>query len=173
MENMLDTPHLPWVHRGTIGAELWKRMRPDSRMTQEVTETPWGFEDRFQIDDGPGNQINWRRPNGMELFILETPARRLRAHAWCVPTTTDHTRMIVVTATDFGWLNLFAGFGRNFNKRVLGEDRAVLESSFPVRVPPPDTEQNVPTDKVTLRFRTWYLKTLADGEPPEKTPPVA
>ncbi len=170
MENMLDTPHLPWVHRGTIGSSLWKRMRPDSKMNQEVTETDWGFEDRFQIDDGEGNQINWRRPNGMELFILEKPWGRMRTHAWCVPTTTDHTRMIVATATGFGWLNVFAGLGRGFNRRVLGEDRAVLESSFPVRVPAPDDEQNVPTDKVTLRFRMWYLKNLAEREPPAATP---
>lgn len=162
MENMLDTPHLPWVHRGTIGRSLRAEMRPDSSMHQELTETEWGFEDHFRIDDRNPSQINWRRPNGMELFILDKPFGFMRQHAWCIPTTRNHTRMLVVGVQDFGWaINPFLGLTSGFNRRVLGEDREVLQSSNPPRVPPPGDEQNVPTDKVTLRFRSWYYKHLA------------
>lgn len=111
MENMLDTPHLPWVHAGTIGKALRRGMKPDSTMTQEITDTSFGFEDRFRIDDRPPGQINWRRPNGMELLILDSRYGFVRMHAWCVPTTRNHTRMLIASAMDFGLLNplLFLG----------------------------------------------------------------
>ena len=162
MENMLDSPHLPWVHGGTIGRGLRAQLRPDSTMHQELIDREFGFEAHFRMDEGEPGQINWLRPNGMELFILDTPRAFMRMHSWCIPTTHNHTRMLVVGVKDFGWaINPFLGLTEGFNRRVLGEDRHVLESSDPPRVPPPNQEQNVPTDKVTLRFRTWYHKHLA------------
>jgi phenylpropionate dioxygenase-like ring-hydroxylating dioxygenase large terminal subunit len=162
MENMLDTPHLPWVHGGTIGASMAKAIGPESTIHQELTETGFGFTDDFRVDARPPARINWWRPNGMELFILDKPFGFVRMHAWCIPTTHNHTRMLVAGVMDFGWLlNPFLFVGAGFNKRVLGEDRRVLESSDPPRVPPPADEENVPTDKVTLRFRAWYQRTLA------------
>lgn len=162
MENMLDSPHLPWVHGGTIGRLMRKQMRPDSVFNQELVETPFGFEAHFSVDDGERSQINWWRPNGMELFILDKPFGFMRMHAWCIPTSHNHTRMLVVGVKDFGWaVNPFLGLTDGFNQKVLSEDRRVLESSDPPRVPASNLEQNVPSDKVTLRFRAWYQKHLA------------
>jgi hypothetical protein len=44
-----------------------------------------------------------------------------------------------------------------------GAQGAVVESSQPPRVPSPKDESNVPTDKATLRFRTWYYDTVMPG----------
>ena len=49
------------------------------------------------------------------------------------------------------------------NRKVIFEDRAVVESSFPTRVPRPTEEKSVPTDKVTLRLRSWYFRHIVDG----------
>lgn len=159
MENMLDTPHLPFVHRRTIGSDMARRAQ--RRMTQRVEPTPGGFIARFEADDAPPGRIDWLRPNAMELHISDGPSRFFRNMAWCVPLDEHTTRMIVLAAWDFGWLSPLFRLGRAFNRRVLTEDRDVLESSDPPCVPPPSAEQHVPTDVVTLRFRSWYFEHIA------------
>lgn len=162
MENMLDTPHLPFVHRSTIGAGIRRAMREDSRLSQEITETPTGFEASFTLDGERPGKICWNRPNAMVLHILDGE-RLMRMHVWCVPTSADHTRMVVAAAQDFGVLNPLLFVGDFYNRKIVGEDRAVVESSFPVKIPPPGEEQHVPTDKVTLRFRTWFYRHIEGG----------
>jgi phenylpropionate dioxygenase-like ring-hydroxylating dioxygenase large terminal subunit len=167
MENMLDSPHLPYVHRATIGRAMAARMRPESRMDQTLIETEVGFELSFRLDDEPSNgKLLWLRPNGMQLHILdgEPGARFLRIHVWCVPTKADHTRMLLATTQDFGLLNPLLGLGDFYNRKILREDRAVVESSSPSRVPlssADGVEQSVATDKPTLYFRKWYREVMA------------
>lgn len=156
MENMLDSPHLPYVHRGTIGRGMAARMRPDSRAHQELVPSDRGFELYFSMDDGERSRIDWLRPNGMELHILEKPGALLRMHAWCIPTSAGRTSMLIAAAQDFGWLNPLLFLGDFYNGRILREDKAVVESSGPEPVPSPSEEVNVPTDRPTLYFRRWY-----------------
>jgi phenylpropionate dioxygenase-like ring-hydroxylating dioxygenase large terminal subunit len=63
-----------------------------------------------------------------------------------------------------------------FNKRILREDQAVVESSDPVEAPPVSEERSVATDRTTLAFRRWYLEHKKRG-PREATatgaPPLA
>ncbi len=159
MENMLDTPHLPFVHRGTIGAGMARRMTADSRMEQEIVDSESGFEIRFRLDGDPGQgSLAWLRPNAMELTILDEPGRSMRQFAYCVPLDAQRTRMIVVSAYEFGWMTPLMKLGGFYNRKILGEDRAVLESSSPEEVPELADEQHVPTDKATLLFRRWYLE---------------
>ena len=47
------------------------------------------------------------------------------------------------------------------NQRIAAEDRAIVESSHPVKVPPPAEEQSVRTDAPTLLFRKRYFAELA------------
>lgn len=169
MENMLDSPHLPYVHRGTIGRGMAARMRPDSRAQQELVPSERGFELYFSMDDGERSRIDWLRPNGMELHILDKPKMLVRMHAWCIPTSAGRTSMLIAAAQDFGWLNPLLFLGDFYNGRILREDKAVVESSGPEPVPPPSEEVNVPTDRPTLYFRRWYLESrgrpgAADGE---------
>ena len=162
MENMLDTPHLPFVHRGTIGADMARRMRPETRMNQTLTETQHGVETQFRLDEDPSpGRLQWVRPNGMVLFILEKPGWTMRMHVWCVPLERDRTRLLVAAAYQFGVLTPLAVLTSFTNRKIIFEDRAVVESSDPKEIPPPGGEANVPTDKMTLRFRTWYHREIA------------
>lgn len=156
MENMLDTPHLPFVHRGTIGRGMAAALTERSRLQQEVEETPTGYSVRFRMDGERGGRLDWVRPNGMVLHLLDGPRWWARIHVWCVPTETDRTRLLVAAGYDFGWLTPLAVASAFTNRRIVFEDRAVVESSRPTRVPPASEEANVPTDKATLRFRAWY-----------------
>lgn len=158
MENMLDSPHLPFVHASTIGRGMRRDMRDTSKMYQEVTETPVGFDIRFRVDDRPPGRLQFARPNGMELYILSEENRLLRLHVWCIPTETNRTRLLVASVYHFGLFTPIVGLFMGVNRKIVFEDRAVVESSFPTRIPSASEEKNVPTDKVTLRFRKWYFR---------------
>ena len=158
MENMLDSPHLPFVHRKTIGSMIFRKMRPDSTLEVEVQPTPTGFSTTTSLDGTPPNgMLEWLRPNGMALHI-PIPNRLMRLHLWCVPVDANHTRMIGASARDFLRMQPFAALLNRYNTRILREDRAVVESSMPAEVPPASEERSVATDRATLAFRRWYTE---------------
>lgn len=172
MENMLDSPHLPFVHRRTIGGPMWKRMKPDSQLELEVHPTPTGFRSSWSMDGKPSDgSLEWLRPNGMQLNI-PIPHRLMRLFMYCVPVDATHTRMMLVSARDFIKLQPFARMVDLYNKRILREDQAVVESSDPIESPPVSEERSVATDRVTLAFRRWYLERKKRG-PHEATTSTA
>lgn len=167
MENMLDSPHLPFVHRWTIGMIIRPHMKRESRMKLTMTTEPGGFDISSAIDDrwADGGGLRWRRPNAMILdTIPKGPIQR--QHIWCVPVDETTTRMMLVSARNFGRYNPFVWLFDRVNRRILAEDQRVLESSDPPEVPDPREEHSVVTDGPTLRFRAWYLRNLA-RRPPE------
>lgn len=160
MENMLDSPHLPFVHRNSIGRIYRRRMTPTSRLDVSWETTPWGGRTKAILDgkDG-GGFLEFHQPNIMALHI-PIPGRHLRIHALVVPIDAVHTRLTVVGSRDFlAWRALDPIFAR-MNRRIADEDRAVVESSRPLEVPPPGQEPSVATDRATLQFRKYYYDTL-------------
>jgi phenylpropionate dioxygenase-like ring-hydroxylating dioxygenase large terminal subunit len=155
MENMLDVPHLPFIHKSSIGRPLRKTLLNHSQMELEVTPTDSGFGLRWVVDGPPGS-LDWYRPNGMVLH-LNFGSRKATQHVWCIPVDDQHTRMMIVSTRDFGLYNPLYKLFDYFNLRVLFEDERVLVSSDPVEVPHPSQEKSVSTDMPTLRFRSWYL----------------
>ena len=159
MENMLDYPHLPYVHRTTIGRFVRSKQRRDSRLAFDLTDTDPGFRFGARLDDQPpGAFLTWYRPNSMFLDTMPEP-RIMRVQIFCIPTEPGRTRMLLVTVRNFA-TNTAASIPINqFNLKVLHQDRAIVESSDPVEVPTGD-ERSVPTDRPTLTFRTWYFRHL-------------
>ena len=85
MENMLDSPHLPFVHRTTIGARYRKVMGPDSSMEITWEDTAFGGRTKAILDGRDnGSWLEFYRPNVMVLHI-PIPKRHLRIHALVVP----------------------------------------------------------------------------------------
>ncbi len=163
MENMLDSPHLPFVHRRTIGGALRRRMKPDSRMDVEVEPTPTGFRTYASLDgEKPQGFLDWLRPNGMRLNI-PIPGRLMQLHMWCVPVDATHVRMMLASARDFVRTQPLAALVDRYNTRILREDKAVVESSLPLEAPPVSEERSVATDRATLAFRRWYLERKKHG----------
>ncbi|HWA61990.1 MAG TPA: aromatic ring-hydroxylating dioxygenase subunit alpha [Caulobacteraceae bacterium] len=160
MENMLDSPHLPFVHRRTIGRAYRRRMRPDSRMDIDWTETPWGGRASASLDgEASGAWLDFYRPNVMALTI-PVPGQRLRIHALVVPEAPGRTRLFVVGSRDFARLRLLDPLFAWMNGRIADEDRKVVESSGPQEVPPAASERSVGTDQATLQFRRYYYDVL-------------
>ncbi|MCI3135000.1 aromatic ring-hydroxylating oxygenase subunit alpha [Phenylobacterium aquaticum] len=160
MENMLDSPHLPFVHRATIGKPVRRRMTPTSTMEITWEDTAFGGRSRAILDgDDKGAHLEFHRPNIMALHI-PIPGRHLRIHALVIPVDQATTRLMVVASRDFAKLGLLEPFFARMNARIADEDRAVVESSQPSEVPPLAQEHSVATDRATREFRRYYFETL-------------
>ena len=161
MENMLDTPHVPFVHRRTIGRGMRARMRPDSVLRMTVEPEPYGARFVAALDGVviEGGGLRWRRPNGMELHI-PIPGKKMRLHVFCVPIDAEHTRMIIVASRDFMRRGPIAWLSDQFNRYIVFEDRAIVQSSQPPEVPPPGDELSIASDGPTLHFRRYYYREL-------------
>mgnify|MGYP000970546411 CR=1 FL=1 len=163
MENMLDSPHVPFVHRATIGREQSRRLTRASRMAMRWTPTDYGGDIGMTLDDAPElSLLAFHKPNIMVLTI-PIPGKLFCMHSVCVPIDARRTRMIVVGARDFATSSLLNPFFNRSNARILAEDQAVLESSDPPEVPPARDERSVASDAPTLAFRRYYFDELRDS----------
>ncbi len=160
MENMLDAPHLPFVHRRSIGRTYRKHMSPSSRMDITWEDTPWGGRTQANLtSDRSGGFIEYFKPNIMVLHIA-IPGRHLRIHALVVPVDQASTRLTITASRDFLRARILNPIFSRMNARIADEDRAVVESMDPAEVPHPSREHSVATDRATLQFRRYYLEVL-------------
>ncbi|MBK8259354.1 MAG: aromatic ring-hydroxylating dioxygenase subunit alpha [Polyangiaceae bacterium] len=159
MENMLDWPHLPFVHRGTIGKAMVARSA-GGRMDVAWEDRPWGAHTYIQIDGKrePGS-LDFRWPNQMNLHI-PIPGKLMIMLVACVPIDNERTTMLLTMARDFMTSRMFDWFFNRSNARIAAEDQAIVESSFPIEIPPPGEEKSVRTDGPTLMFRKRYFAEL-------------
>lgn len=172
MENMLDIPHLPWVHARTIGRGMLEHS--DNRMEIWVDPREYGMLVAWKVGDEPFGPVapgespsgqpwlQWWSPCGMVLNI-DSPLGHYRQHVFCVPGKPGETRMVIVTTRKYvlGLDRLIWPLLRWFERRILSEDKAVVESSRPQIVPQANEEASVATDAATLRFRKWYWQRVA------------
>jgi len=158
MENMLDTPHLPFVHSRTIGRGLRKVIGQTMAMNWE--ERPYGARITSSVGGQTrGGALDFRFPNAMELFI-DPPGRMLRLLAVCLPEDGGATRLTIYTIRNFARLRILDPVFRRMNRAIADEDRAIVESSDPPIVPPPELERSVATDLPTLAFRRIWRSRL-------------
>ena len=155
MENMLDWPHLPFVHGKTIGRGMHGK-----RMDIHWEERPWGAESRIEIDgDAQKGRLDWCWPNRMNLHV---PIRDkvLLLQVACIPVSPEETQMLLVTARGFFRARVLDWMFSRENRKIAGEDQAIVESSSPAEVPPAADEKSVRTDGLTLAFRKRYYAEL-------------
>lgn len=162
-ENMLDSPHLPFVHRRTIGKPLLRRMTPSSQMDVTWEDQPWGGRSSARLDgvDG-GGVLEFFQPNMMALTI-PIPNRHFRIHALVIPVSETQTRLVVATSRNFVKMGAMDFAFRKSSARIADEDKAVVESSPPGAVPRAGEERSVKTDRATLQFRKYYHDVLASS----------
>jgi phenylpropionate dioxygenase-like ring-hydroxylating dioxygenase large terminal subunit len=163
MENMLDMPHLPFVHRSTIGKGL-NHLTDGARMELLLEERSYGARISNAVDGiaRPG-ALEYRFPNIMELLI-DPPGRLLRLMVACIPEDEKTTRLLLLTMRDFARWRLLDPVFRRMNAKIAAEDRAIVESSLPNEVPPPGDELSVRTDAPTLYFRRLYRQKLLGSD---------
>ncbi|MXO60099.1 Rieske 2Fe-2S domain-containing protein [Altererythrobacter salegens] len=159
MENMLDMPHLPFVHGGSIGRAL--RDKTGERMDVQWTPTETGalVENVSPDRTGKTGSLEYRYPNAMELNVSSSD-KVFRFISVGVPETATTTRIIFITVRSFNRSRLFDPLFRWGNRRIAREDQAILESSDPFEIPPPGQEKSVRTDAPTLAFRKIWFERL-------------
>jgi phenylpropionate dioxygenase-like ring-hydroxylating dioxygenase large terminal subunit len=162
MENMLDMPHLPFVHRRTIGRDMAQvgSDRMDLRWTPTATG---GLIENVTSGRERQTRLDFLYPNAMEL-VIDPPKRTLRIVAVCLPEAENTTRMIFATYRSFARSRLFDPMFRFANRRIAREDQAILESSDPPAIPPGAAEKSVRTDAPTLAFRKLYFERLKGSD---------
>jgi len=161
MENMLDWPHLPFVHAKTIGRGMLAS--PKARMDVHWEERPWGGVSSITIEGKPQEgSLDFRWPNMMNLFI-PIPDNKIVLMSTCVPVNATTTRMLLVNYRRFLTSPIFDVFFDRMNRRIGTEDQAIVESSNPVEIPLAREEQSVRTDGFTLAFRKRYFAQLRDS----------
>lgn len=174
MENMLDSPHLPFVHRSTIGRDLSKHVGA-GRLEMTFEATPYGGRICASVDGAPrAGNMDYRFPNVMELFI-DPPGKTFRLMVACIPEDEQTTRLWLLTMRSFARAPLFDFAFRWMNRRIAREDQAIVESSLPPMVPPAAEEASVRTDAPTLAFRKIYRDRLLGTcvSPPRRGESVA
>lgn len=155
MENMLDTPHLPFVHRRAIGRGLGKHAGK-GRMEMSWGEKPYGARITSAVDGVPNQRwLDYRFPNVMERFI-DPPGKLCRLMAVCIPEDEKTTRLLRLTLRSFARSPMLDPVFRWMNRRIAREDQTIVESSLPPEVPAPSEEVSVRTDAPTLAFRRIY-----------------
>jgi phenylpropionate dioxygenase-like ring-hydroxylating dioxygenase large terminal subunit len=160
MENMLDSPHLPFVHRRTIGRPFRRVMTEASRMDIRWEDTAFGGRAWASLDGREGSGfLEFYRPNIMVLHLRAPDGAKVRLpriHALVTPAEAGRTRLTVVASRDFARSPLLEPLFRWMSGRIADEDRAVVESSGPLEVPPAARERSVGSDRATLQFRRYY-----------------
>jgi phenylpropionate dioxygenase-like ring-hydroxylating dioxygenase large terminal subunit len=164
MENMLDSPHLPFVHRRTIGKQLRNRITPSSRMEIIWEDTQHGGRAEARMDGQAGGAVlEYFKPNIMVLNI-PVPGKHLRIHALVVPERPGHTHLFICQSRDFARWEVWNPIFYWMNKRIADEDKNVVESGGMEEVPAAASEYSMPSDLVTLQFRKYYYEELRKSE---------
>jgi phenylpropionate dioxygenase-like ring-hydroxylating dioxygenase large terminal subunit len=162
MENMLDSPHVAFVHRKTFGGPVARQLKakPDARLVMRFEPHEHGGRIAAIIEgeERPA-ALDYRFPNLMEL-TLDAKGRLFRILAVCIPLSQNETRLMLVTARGFLRWRLLDWLFARANLRIAEEDRAIVESSLPPIVPSPEQEKSLPTDAPTLAFRRIYRQKL-------------
>jgi len=161
MENMLDSPHVPFVHARTIGRSL--RGRENDMMEMVWTDTEFGADiTAIRAGETPRAPLRYYFPNVMELSI-DPDGRVLRMLAVCMPTTPGRTRLAIYTVRDFARARLLDALFARVNVRIAREDKAIVESALPSEVPPAADEKSVASDGPTLAFRKIWFTRIKPG----------
>lgn len=162
MENMLDSPHVPFVHRRSFGGPIARLLaqRPAAKMTVRWEPQAYGAKIFSEIDGAPRpTPLDYRYPNLMEL-TLDAPQRLFRIFAVCIPVSDTQTRLMLITARSFLRASMFDALFRWSNRKIAEEDRMIVESSRPPIAPDPGEEHSVASDAGTLAFRRLYRQKL-------------
>jgi phenylpropionate dioxygenase-like ring-hydroxylating dioxygenase large terminal subunit len=160
IETMLDYAHLPTVHVSSIGAQMPMAMTVELRRS-ETGMVVWKAP---AADNGAG-EILWEAPASWQLRL----GARVANAAFFVPIDASRTFVVFRFAQSFvrvpllrdlvGWLaNLY-------NRRVVEEDRRVIEGMARTLAVLPQADRLVAADAPIAQFRRARKSWLRTGAP--------
>jgi phenylpropionate dioxygenase-like ring-hydroxylating dioxygenase large terminal subunit len=148
IETMLDYAHLPTVHTRSIGAQMPMAMQVDHRRT-DTGLVVW----KAPAADGGAGELFWEAPASWQLRL----GARVANAAFFVPIDANRTFAVFRFAQSFvrapvlrgvvGWL------ANVYNRRVVEEDRRVIEGMARTLSVHPQTDRLVAADAPIAQFR--------------------
>lgn len=156
IENMLDMVHLPYVHTRTIG----RFSRARGPIEPAITEHPDGF-------DIEGGTLTFRLPNVHRLTISQA----MGMYMWGVPVGPTETRVYILGLRRFARSRLLNPLFDWANRRILAEDRRIIESQEPKHVTfGPGGDLLMRPDAAARAYRSLLARAL---DPASRSPRVA
>ena len=135
---------------------------PDGSLAVACANLPDSAETGNRSGEAPRSSLRYHFPNIMELAI-DPGGRIMRLLAICSPAEAGTTRLTIYTIRNFARLRLFDPLFARANRKIAEEDRAILESSLPLEVPPAGEEHSVASDAPTLAFRKIWFTRIKPG----------
>jgi phenylpropionate dioxygenase-like ring-hydroxylating dioxygenase large terminal subunit len=183
MENELDMAHFAYVHRGTFGDE--SAPQPVDLTVMDRGPYEIGLHTRLQVvadrqqaqntgmAQGTSSRtmdIVWYMPFTVRLAISYSSGLRHVIINSSVPLARDRIQVVQFhfrndREEDVPTEQLLA-----MERRIVAEDRRVLEATEPVITLDPHAEAHMPTDKAGLLMRR-KLKALVEGQLPQAVTP--
>uniref|UniRef100_A0A7C5Y381 Aromatic ring-hydroxylating dioxygenase subunit alpha n=1 Tax=Fervidobacterium nodosum TaxID=2424 RepID=A0A7C5Y381_9BACT len=165
IENQLDPVHVPFVHYNTIGRG--NRTVVDGPVVKWVGDTMFYFYVFNRIDDGrPARKpqeidmneksqvyLEFKFPNIWQNHIAE----KIRVTAAFAPIDEEHTMIYLRFYVGFTKVKsidkLIAILGTPFNKKVLHQDKRVVETQIPKKSELRMSENLIPGDAPIFEYR--------------------
>jgi len=165
IENQLDPVHVPFVHYNTIGRG--NKTVVDGPVVKWQNDTMFYFYVFNRLDDGTpakkAEEINptekgsvyleFKIPNMWENHIMD----KMRVTAAFAPIDDEHTMIYLryyVGLTKAGFLNkTIAVLGMPFNRKVLHQDKVVVETQIPKKSELIMSENLIPGDAPIFEYR--------------------
>lgn len=159
VENQLDWPHLPFVHRTTIGIGARKAMEVASEVHGDRLDT-W-LRDRERADGTPELKISFMFPN---IWINPFGGERQIGMIAFVPIEERRTRMYVRTyqrrTAIPGLARLLSRITNVLNRVILGQDARVVMSQPQAPTTEVRDERLVQADLPIAQFRREVRRRL-------------
>ena len=164
VENFLDTAHFGFVHEGFLG-ERDHAAVPAYEVVHDTHGRPGvpayrAWQPRASSAADAGAWVDYRYqvlgPTSALLTKQATGDAPLEAYAlWACPLTHESSRV---------WFTLFTSDAtrsddtlRTFQDTIFAQDRPVLESQRPHRLPHPQHEKHCAADRLSMSYRRWLF----------------
>jgi len=162
VENFLDTAHFGFVHSGFLG-ERGHAQVPDYRVEHDAHGRPGvpayrAWQPRASSAAEGGAWVDYRYqvlgPASALLTKKAEGAAPQEAYAlWACALSHEHCRV---------WFTLYTSDGTRsddelqaFQDTIFSQDRPVLESQRPKRLPAPEQELHCAADRLSIAYRRW------------------
>lgn len=164
VENFLDTAHFGLVHEGFLGERLQLAV-PDYRVAADAHGRPgvpayraWQPRASSAVRGGAWVDYRYQVLGPAAALLTKTVDGEVPPEAyalWACALGAEHCRV---------WFTLWTGDTsrsddelRQFQDTIFAQDRPVLESQRPKRLPLPEHERHAAADRLSLAYRRWLM----------------
>ena len=168
VENFLDMAHFPFIHSGSLGAEPYTQIAdyPVELSADGVRATGckvWQPQTTLVAEGGAETAYTYWVPRPLRALLTKEPGAKGEKPSDVImlaatPLSEVHTQIWFVMAMTYAKGQPAQPF-RDFQHMIFMQDKAVLESQRPQRLPlDPAAECHQRADRLSLTYRRWLAQ---------------